>query len=220
MSEGVTPTAATGDIVPPAAPPRRRSLSPRHLICLSVAAVLAAYGMVPSTDLAFAPFSLAYIYFLSAFAFPPLRSADNSPVFDLRNRLLGQYVSFAAFLGLLLPLMHILDCASGGDTGGAVAAAPHLFLLCIQVFLEGFTFSRGFSLPIFAFTPILYNSKRLVALFWWVASEFERAEGGRRMVAGRVLAVANSILWVYNLFGFLLPVYLPRVLKRYYAGSK
>ncbi|KAG6496124.1 hypothetical protein ZIOFF_043972 [Zingiber officinale] len=142
------------------------------------------------------------------------------PVFDLRNRLLGQYVSFAAFLGLLLPLMHILDCASGGDTGGAVAAAPHLFLLCIQVFLEGFTFSRGFSLPIFAFTPILYNSKRLVALFWWVASEFERAEGGRRMVAGRVLAVANSILWVYNLFGFLLPVYLPRVLKRYYAGSK
>ncbi|XP_074559054.1 uncharacterized protein LOC141814995 [Curcuma longa] len=220
MSDGVSPTAATGDIVQPATPPRRRSLNPRHLICLAVAAVLAAYQMVPSTDLAFVPFSLAYIYFLSAFAFPPLRSADNSRVFDLRNRLLGPYISFAAILGLLLPLLHILDCASGGDKGGAAAAAPHLFLLCIQVFFEGFTFSRGFSLPMFAFVPILYNSKRLVTIFWWVASEFERAEGGRRMVAGRALAVANSILWAYNLFGFLLPVYLPRVLKRYYSGSK
>lgn len=218
MSDGVSPTAATGDIVPPAASPRRRSLSPRHLICLVVASVLAACRMVPSTDLAFAPISLAYIYFLSAFAFPPLRSVDNSRVFDLRNRLLGPYISFAAFLGLLLPLLHILDCAVDGDKAGVAAAAPHLFLLCIQVFLEGFTFSSGFSLPIFAFTPILYNIKRLVTIFWWVASEFERAEGGRRMVVGRALAVANSILWIYNLFGFLLPVYLPRVLKRYYSG--
>lgn len=136
MFDGVTSTVAADDIVPPIALSRHRSLRPRHLICVVVAAVLATYHIVPSTDLTFASFSLAYIYFLSAFAFPPLYSVNNNRVFDLGNRLLGPYISFVAFLGLLLPLLHNLDYVVDGNKGSIVAAALHLFLLCIQVFFN------------------------------------------------------------------------------------
>ncbi|WOL06080.1 hypothetical protein Cni_G14812 [Canna indica] len=202
--------------------PRRRFLSFHQLNALAIAGALASAGMIPVADLAFVLFSFVYLHLLSAVAFPPLRPGSDPPVFGARNRLLAAYVSAGAVVGLLLPLAHILDGVLAGDKEGVEAAAPHVFLLTAQVFLEGVTFSGGFSLPVRAFVPIFYNTKRLFTIINWVASEVGKAEGAhgaaRRVLAGRALAVANLGFWAFNLFGFLLPIYLPRAFKRYYSG--
>lgn len=223
MSDGATPTTA-GDTSPLTQSPRRRALSSRHLTALAISAVLAACGTVPANDIAFTLFSAAYIHVLSAAAFPPLRLSNDLQVFGAGNRLLGAYSSCALIVGLLLPLAHTLDCAVAGDKDGLGAAAPHMFLVAAQVFFEGVAFAGGFSLPVFAFVPLLYNTKRLFTLVDWIASEFGKVTEGehraaRREIAGRGLAVANLGFWAFNLFGFLIPIYLPRVFKRYYAGS-
>ncbi|CAH8296111.1 unnamed protein product [Eruca vesicaria subsp. sativa] len=41
-----------------------------------------------------------------------------------------------------------------------------------------------------------------------------------RLYAGKVLAAVNLGIWSFNLFGILIPVYLPRAFKRYYSSSK
>ncbi|WOL06079.1 hypothetical protein Cni_G14811 [Canna indica] len=203
-------------------PPRRR-LSFRHINALAIAAVLAASGVVPAADLAFVPLSFVYLHLFSVVAFPQLHPAPDPRVFSARDlRLLGAYVSASGVVSLLLPLAHITDCVLAGDKDGVRVAAPHVFLLNAQIFLEGVIFSWGYSLPVFAFVPIFYNTRRLFTIFDWVAREGGRAKDGhaaaRQVLAGRALAVANLCFWGFNLFGFLLPVYLPRVFKRYYSG--
>ncbi|XP_008804031.2 uncharacterized protein LOC103717428 [Phoenix dactylifera] len=243
MSGGVGPTAGGDDIRLPkeeeekkkveyhqpaatAQSPRRRFFSLRQLNALAVVIVLSASGMVSAADIAFALFSLVYLHLLSSAAFPRSSSssaAPDPPIFGFRNPLLAIYVSVGALLGLLLPIAYILDGVLAGDKEGIKAAAPHVFLLAAQVFLENVTFSGRFSLPIRAFVPIFYNTKRLFTLADWVRHEIGKVEDDhgspRRLFAGRALAVANMGFWAFNLFGFLLPVYLPRVFKRYHCGS-
>ncbi|KAG1355024.1 hypothetical protein COCNU_07G011360 [Cocos nucifera] len=244
MSGGVGPTAGGDDIRLPkeeeeeeeekvkyhhpaaaANSPRHRFFSFRQLNALAVVIVLSASGMVAAADLAFALFSLVYLHLLSSAAFPPSSSSPvpEPPVFGYRNPILAAYVAVGALLGLLLPIAYILDGVLAGDKEGIKAAAPHVFLLAAQVFLEQVTFSGRFSLPIRAFVPIFYNTKRLFTLADWVRHEIGKVEDDhgspRRLFAGRALAVANVGFWAFNLFGFLLPVYLPRVFKRYYGGG-
>lgn len=58
----------------------------------------------------------------------------------------------------------------------------------------------------------------------WLGDEFGKTGvelsgvSRRRLYAGRGLAVANMAFWSFNLFGFLLPVYLPRVFRGYYSA--
>lgn len=111
-----------------------------------------------------------------------------------------------------------------GDKEGIKAAAPHVFLLACQVFMEGVTFSGGFSLPIRVFVPVVYNAMRMYAILDWVKSEMLKVNevehgSSSRLFAGRSLAIANMVFWGFNLFGFLLPFYLPRAFKKYYAAS-
>ncbi|WCJ36672.1 C2H2-like zinc finger protein [Euphorbia peplus] len=102
---------------------------------------------------------------------------------------------------------------------GVRAAAPHLFLLSCQVYLEGVVFSDKFAIPIHVFVPVFYNSKRIFSIVEWLVSEFSDVKegSGRRVQIGRGLALANMAFWGYNLFGFLLPVYLPRAFSKYYS---
>ncbi|XP_073002491.1 uncharacterized protein [Typha latifolia] len=206
----------------------KRSTSPRrfpsfwHLLSLATTLLLVAASTIPFTSISFVFLSFPYLYLLSSLAFPnnsPNPSPSPSPPIFPNNRLLGAYVLFSGVLGLLLPIAYLLDRFLAGDAASVAAAAPHLFLLAAQVFLEGFAFSRGFAVPVFAFVPILYNSRRMFALADWVRYEIGKGDdSGGRKLAGRVLAVGNLVLWAYNLFGFLIPVYLPRALKRYYCG--
>ncbi|MQL78761.1 hypothetical protein Taro_011204 [Colocasia esculenta] len=211
---------------------RHRFLSFRHLNVLAVATVLSATGMVPLADLAFFAFSLAYVPLLARFAFPAAATAPEPPVFSGREtRALGRYVLLGAAVGLLGPTAYILAGVLGfGSREGSAAAAPHLFLLSCQVFMEGVTFAGHFSLPVRAFVPVFYNSKRMFTIADWLRAEMEAAaaEGEeqeglttwrRRLLLhpGRWLAMANLVFWAFNLFCFLLPVYVPRVFKRYYG---
>lgn len=90
--------------------------------------------------------------------------------------------------------------------------------------MEGVSVSGRFSLPIRVFVPVFYNSTRMFTLVEWFKYEMlnkvvGEGESLRRLYVGRALAVANLGLWGFNLFGFLLPVYLPRAFKRYYTGN-
>ncbi|TYG53454.1 hypothetical protein ES288_D09G110700v1 [Gossypium darwinii] len=71
---------------------------------------------------------------------------------------------------------------------------------------------------------LVYNT-RIFSLVDWLRCEFtmvdnEYAGSGKRVYVGRVLALANMGFWCFNLFGFLLPVYLPKAFKMYYSETK
>ncbi|KAF8413186.1 hypothetical protein HHK36_001162 [Tetracentron sinense] len=202
---------------------RRTSLAFRHFNCLAIIIVLAASGMISIEDFGFVLLSPIYIFIISKVAFPTLAPSKElePPIFDKNNKLLGIYVSFAAVIGLFLPIGYILEGIYEGDKEGIKAAVPHLFLLCAQVFMEGLTFTNRFSIPIWVFVPVFYNSRRIFTIVDWLRCEIARVDGiggsTRRLYFGRGIAIANLILWCYNLFGFLLPVFLPRAFKRYYG---
>ncbi|KAL1342485.1 hypothetical protein AAHE18_09G160500 [Arachis hypogaea] len=169
-------------------------LSFRQLNCLAVGIVLSASGM-------------------------------EAQVFSPQNKVLKLYVLVGAIIGLYAPIAYILEGIFEGDKEGIKAAAPHVFLLASQVFMEGVAFSGRFSTPIRAFVPVFYNSRRIFSIVDWLRSEIykineEHSGSDRRVYVGRALAVANMAFWCFNLFGFLLPVYLPRVFKLYYSAPK
>ncbi|KAL3653702.1 hypothetical protein CASFOL_003383 [Castilleja foliolosa] len=189
----------------------------RQLNVLSIMIVLAASGTVSAADLAFVVFSLIYMYFISRIAFPVTSPCADPPVFGEKNTILGLYVSFAAVIGLLLPIAYIFEGIYAGDRERIKAAAPHLFLLASQVFMEGVSFWGNFSLPIRVFVPVFYNSKRIFTIAEWLGSEFSKVDEGyggstvKRLYVGRTLAAANMAFWCFNLFGFLLPVFLGEI---------
>ncbi|KAJ9164198.1 hypothetical protein P3X46_023801 [Hevea brasiliensis] len=198
-------------------------LSFTQLNALAVITILAASGMVSPEDFAFVVFSIIYMFFISKVAFPCVNpSKDSASVFDPKNKILRLYVSVAAIIGLFLPIAYIFEGIFEGDKEGIKAAAPHLFLLASQVFMEGVAFSLRFAIPVRVFVPVFYNSRRIFTIVEWLTSEFkvEQDHGGsaRRVLVGRALAVANMAFWCFNLFGFLLPVYLPKAFKKYYSA--
>nr|AND01194.1 hypothetical protein [Linum usitatissimum] len=195
--------------------PRAKSilLNPIQIFCLVISILLAGTSSVTLHHPLFVIFSAAYAYFLSKISFP-LNSTPNDSVFSRSNKLLSNYVLVGGVVGLFLPAAYIL--LSGESV--RLAAAPHLFLLASQVFMEGVSFAVGVSVPVRAFVPVFYNSRRIFSILEWIEFEF-RESGGGGGILGKVLAVANLGFWGYNLFGFLLPVYLPRVFRRYYGAS-
>ncbi|KAE9611315.1 hypothetical protein Lal_00011762 [Lupinus albus] len=206
-------------------PKKPTFLSFRQLNCLAVVIVLSASGMVSFEDFASVVLSSIYMFILSKVAFPTLHPSREPPIFNPKNKVLGFYVLIGAIIGLFVPIAYILEGIVEGDKEGIKAAAPHVFLLASQVFFEGVAFSDRFSSPIRAFVPIFYNSVRIFTLMEWLRNEIykvnEKHNGSdRRIYVGRVLAVANMAFWSFNLFGFLLPIYLPKVFKQYYSGFK
>ncbi|KAL6127144.1 hypothetical protein ACLB2K_075187 [Fragaria x ananassa] len=201
------------------------SFSFRQLNALAVIVVLSASGMVSPQDLAFVLFSIAYMYFISKVAFPVQSSIKDPAVFSPQNKILRLYVLLGAIIGLVLPIAYIFEGIFESDKQGISAASPHVFLLASQVFMEGLAFSDQFSTPIRVFVPVFYNSRRIFTIVEWLTSEFSKdyAEYGgsaKRLYLGRALAIANMAFWSFNLFGFLLPVYLPRAFKKYYSTHK
>lgn len=199
-------------------------LSFRQLNALAVVTVFAASGMISAQDFAFVIFSLIYMFFLFKIAFPPPPQSKESSVFSPNTTILRLYVLVGAIIGLLLPIAYILEGIFEGDKEGIKAAAPHVFLLASQVFMEGVAFSDKFSTPIRVFVPVFYNSRRIFTIVDWLKTEFSKAEGdngasARRLYLGRALALANMAFWCFNLFGFLLPVYLPKAFKKYYCAN-
>ncbi|XP_078427534.1 uncharacterized protein LOC144700034 [Wolffia australiana] len=185
--------------------------SPLHLCMLAAAAAVAGGGLVGGGDVLFVVLSFPYIYLLSAAVFPARGSGPEPPVLGGGRRALGLYVAAGAVVGLALPAGYVVW---GGP--GRAGAAAHLFLLASQVVAEGATFSGGCSLPIRALVPIWFNSRRLFAIADWLRAELGAA-GGRRLGVGGGLALVNLAFWSFNLFAFLLPVFLPRALRAHFS---
>ncbi|XP_019056459.1 PREDICTED: uncharacterized protein LOC109115968 [Tarenaya hassleriana] len=210
-STGKTSSAAAGGL-----------LSFHQLNSLAIIVVLSTSGLVCVDDLAFVLFSLVYFIFLSRSVFPPKTPKIDGPLTSPSNKTFRLYVAAAGIVGLVIPICYICHGVFEDDKVGIRAAAPHVFLLASQVFMEGVASRRGFSAPMRILIPIFYNARRILTIVEWLRGEFtkETPEFGtisrRRMLAGRALATANMAVWSFNLFGVLLPVYLPRAFKRYY----
>ncbi|XP_020112612.1 uncharacterized protein LOC109727125 [Ananas comosus] len=201
-----------------------------HFFALAIVAALAASSPSPSPSSPSPP--SPYLFLSPPSSFPPTTTATATspsppPSFTRNKPIFSVYVAVASLLGLVLPMAYIahglLLSSDDDDNGALAAAAPHLFLLAAQLFLEGAAAASGFSLPAFAAVPIAYNSRRMFALADWVRREAARAADGPgvstlQVLAGRVLASANLVFWAFNLFGFLLPIYLPWALKTHYSA--
>ncbi|KAH7557660.1 hypothetical protein ACOSP7_027505 [Xanthoceras sorbifolium] len=208
----------------PSTPRRHMFLNFHQLNALAVIIVLSASGMVSPEDFGFVIFSLVYIFFLSRVAFPTLHPSHVSPVFDVKSKLFRLYVYVGAAVGLFLPIAYIFEGIFEGDQEGIKEATPHVFLLASQIFMEGVSFSDRFSIPIRVLVPVMYNARRILTLLDWLRNEISKNEEdykgtARRLYVGRALAVANMAFWSFNLFGLLLPVYLPRGFKKYYTAK-
>ncbi|GER27016.1 hypothetical protein STAS_02693 [Striga asiatica] len=225
MSGGVGPPSdipIQPDAPHPSAGGGRSFLTLRLLNALAVAVVLSASGMVTVQDVAFVVFSVFYFYFISRVAFPLAGSDRDPPVFGGRGALLTAYSLVGYVVGLFLPAAYICEGVYEGDREGIKAAAPHVFLLASQIFMEGVAAAAEFSLPVRVLVPVVYNSMRVLSVVEWLRNEISKAEAGsvRRLAVGRGLAAANLAYWGFNLFGFLLPVYMPKAFKAYYSKIK
>lgn len=123
-------------------------LSFRHLNMLALMVIFSASGLVCAEDLAFVVLSIMYTYFLSRVAFPRLEGEEPT-VFSQQNKLLQQYVLFAAVVGLFLPIAYILVGFFQDDQEGIKAASPHVFLLASQV--PFFLLHHGFLISVTGF---------------------------------------------------------------------
>lgn len=242
MSGGVGPTyndpalpkekkhhhATTGETSTKAA----RLFSFQQLIILAVVLVLSASGLVATEDFLFTLLTFIYFFFfLSKLIFPPHKNPNrDAPLTSPGNKIFRLYVASAGIAGLLIPIFYIFQGFLEDDRRGVSAAAPHVFLLASQVLMEGVAATCGFSAPARILVPVVYNARRILTLVEWIVNEFSRETpeygGGegtvsvRRMYAGKVLAAVNLGIWSFNLFGVLIPVYLPRAFERYYGSSK
>ncbi|XAR71707.1 hypothetical protein NMG60_11018100 [Bertholletia excelsa] len=195
---------------------RARWFTLRQLNALAVVVILSAAGMVSPEDFAFIVFSLTYTHFLSKVAFPIPPPPGDSPIAGRKNRLLGLYAFCGSVMGLYFPVAYIFDGVLEGDTEGVKAVAPQFFCMLESCFVE------GVASPVMVFVPVLFNSRRVFTVVEWLRTEFSKVGGGggyrgslRRLYVGRGLAVVNMAFWSFNLFGFLLPLFVPRAFKEY-----
>lgn len=204
------------------------SLVQIHVMTLVL--VLSSSGLVPLLDMAFAILTTVYMVFLNTTIFKPVTKGPQPDVMD-RKGLVQKYTLFTALVGLLLPSGYILGGFVHGDQKALKAAAPHLFLLGCQILTENVAFRHdGVSLPVRALVPIFYNVRRLFTIMDWVLVDMNKGEESLGMHGaetgpfsphqwlkfGRYLALANMIVWTFNLFFFLVPVFLPRSFRKYY----
>lgn len=120
------------------------------------------------------------------------------------------YILTFGVVGIVLPLaLQVL-----APRPVAEAAAPHLYLTLCQVVMETVARKARYHPVPRLLVPIGFNAYRLTALGTWVRTARGAAPRGAGEVAGLVLAVANALLWTYNLFVFLLLRTLPQYLDR------
>lgn len=196
-----------------------RRLSSVHYYTLSIATILFFTGMTNLQDVAFLVCSIIYLVFLDRVVFPPSNvSISLLSVFGEKNLVVGFYLVFSAVIGIFLPFLYIFEGVVKGHSQIVSIVVPNLFLICSQVFMEGVTDVCNFSLPVQLFVSISYNL-RITIVNWLVVDlgSVKDQNSSWRLSAGQGLVFANMLLWTFNLFGVLLPVFLPKVFKLYYA---
>ncbi|KAK7350917.1 hypothetical protein VNO77_09970 [Canavalia gladiata] len=194
--------------------------------------VFSASGLVPLLDLVFPALASAYILALSQFAFPNTsshaaanaNSSSGTEIFK-GSRMFRMYVVVGTTVGLFLPLAYVLGGFARGDEHAVRSATPHLFLLSFQILTENIITGLSlFSPPVRAMVPMIYTIRRIfVDIDWihdvWLNKTLPANAAFQDMAwywFGKGLAVANLAYFSINLFGFLIPRFLPRAFERYF----
>ncbi|XP_050205016.1 uncharacterized protein LOC126655056 [Mercurialis annua] len=188
--------------------------------------VFSASGLVPLFDLVFPAFASAYLLILSRLAFPSRGGSGSSTreIFQA-SRLFRLYVIVGTTVGLFLPLAYVLGGFARGDDHAVRSATPHLFLLSFQILSENIISGLSlFSPPVRALVPLLYTVRRIFVILDWMHDVWINktlpANAHATDVAwywfGRSLAAANLLYFSINLFGFLIPRFLPRAFEKYF----
>ncbi|KAJ3675779.1 hypothetical protein LUZ60_004821 [Juncus effusus] len=190
--------------------------------------VFSASGLVPLVDLIYPLLATLYSFLLSRLAFPSVgSSSDGRDLFRSGKLAFKVYVAVGSTVGLFLPLAYVLGGFARGDEEAVRSATPHLFLLSCQILTENVISGFGmFSLPVRAIVPLLYTVRRIFVVVDWIydvwAHKDLKADTPVQDAAwiwfGRVLATANLIYFSVNLFGFLIPQFLPRAFEKYFVA--
>ncbi|KAK3035858.1 hypothetical protein RJ639_032995 [Escallonia herrerae] len=196
--------------------------------------VFSVSGLVPLLDLVFPAFASAYLIVLSRLVFPAHGSTTESLEIFRGSRLFRLYVILGTTFGLFLPLAYVLGGFARGDDHAVRSATPHLFLLSFQILTENIISGLSlFSPPVRALVPLLYTVRRIFVIIDWIQDVWMNktlpANAQFQMLIssliaqdvawywfGKSLAVANLVYFSINLFGFLIPRFLPRAFERYF----
>ncbi|XP_022991374.1 uncharacterized protein LOC111488027 [Cucurbita maxima] len=236
----VAPRTDPNDAVPPQQKPLRRqqqeqntvvggvmgSLRVIELQLVAFIMVFSASGLVPILDLTFPAFTSAYLLLLARFAFPSRGHASGASqeIFQ-GSKLFRMYVVVGTTIGLFLPLAYVLGGFARSDEHAVRSATPHLFLLSFQILTENVISGLSlFSPPVRALVPVLYTVRRIFVIMDWMKDVWLNktlaANAPINDIAwfwfGRTLAVANFAYFCINLFGFLIPRFIPRAFERYF----
>ena len=189
----------------------------RPAILLGIAFFVARAQPLPVADLAFAAAFPAYLLLANYLRFDLGNDKRFKPLLrEGRGAWLKRYVLTTTLLGLMLPLPLVFL----GPRSIALAAAPHLFLTAIQCAFEGLTAHSRFAAVLRVAVPIGFNAYRLGTLRTWCAAAATTVGAGTLPVlwawSALALALANSVLWSYNLFIFL----LLRVVPQYFDAGE
>lgn len=188
--------------------------------------VFSASGLVPLLDLIFPAFASVYLIALSKLAFPSHGNAAKASAEIFQGgRLFRLYVVVGTTVGLFLPLAYVLGGFARGDDHAVRSATPHLFLLSFQILTENLIIGLSlFSPPVRALVPLLYTVRRIFVIIDWMTDVWFNktllANAPLKDVVwfwfGRSLAAVNLLYFSVNLFGFLIPRFLPRAFERYF----
>lgn len=135
------------------------------------------------------------------------------------------YVVLGTTIGLFLPLAYVLGGFARGDEHALRSATPHLFLLSFQILTENIIGGLSlFSPPVRAMVPMIYTIRRIFVDIDWIHDVWQNktlpVNASIQDIAwywfGKGLAVANLAYFSVNLFGFLIPRFLPRAFERYF----
>jgi hypothetical protein len=199
---------------------------------LSVAIALSR--PIPKADVAFSICFPLYLALANRFRFDrnaPSIAAKREVVSLLRE---GQgpwfkkYLMSAATIGVFLPVLFLLVAPRYVSD----AAAPHLYLLLVQIAMETLTGGAKFYPLLRMINPIGFNTYRMGTLWVWSSTAMSSflsvkdsvAGGlGSNMFAGKMiiwevlglsLALVNLVAWAYNVFIFLLLRTLPQYMDK------
>lgn len=209
--------------------PAPLTVSVDSVVLLSIAGAIAAAHPVPRADLLFAVAYPCYLALTNEWRFGgnavgvgrefvPLLREESGPWFK-------RYVQSFALVGLLLPLPIVVGCFGlGVPLAVSRAAAPHHLLVLTQCACESLTRSPSVAALVRLLIPIGFNAYRMGSLVTWArvatATATATATGPAAPAVrawhavGLCLALANLLMWGYNLFVFLLWRALPQYLDR------
>ncbi|XP_043703817.1 uncharacterized protein LOC122653920 [Telopea speciosissima] len=202
-----------------------------QLVCFIM--VFSASGLVPLFDLVFPAFISAYLLALSSWVFPSRHHdgqgkrtmvGESSEIIK-GSGLFRLYVVVGTTVGLFLPLAYVLGGFARGDDHAVRSATPHLFLLSFQILTENIISGLSlFSPPVRALVPLLYTTRRIFVIIDWIYDVWfnKRLPANAELKDvvwfwfGKVLAAANFVYFSINLFGFLIPRFLPKAFESYF----